>query len=339
MARGICLDFWSGLRSKPHRLSFFAFVLALILAIVITPLAAQAEELAEVPAVPGPKRTIAVGPIEAAGGFELGENWDVGNGLASMLTSALLESDRFHVAERTNLRSVLNEKELQTSKVAGGNSAAGKMTAAQFVVVGSVTEFGSPSKGGGVSVGSSFGGIFGGLGASKKTGKVTLDLRLVDVRSGDVIDSFIVTEKVSKTGLSLKSGYKGVVLGGEQFAKTPLGQATRGALHQAVAKIAESIAALGWEGRIVTFGNGTAIINAGGEAGVHVGDRLRVERLAQVLTDPETGRVLTEGRYYIGDLLVTAVEPEVAFCSFTSSNGSAEPVRGDIVIALEPGTT
>lgn len=299
------------------------------------PTVAFADDLPEVPFVPGPKRTVAVGQIEATGGFDVGENWDVGGGLASMLTTELLQSGRFNIVERADLASVLNEQKVQTSNLTTASPGGGGLTTAQYLIVGSVTEFGAAKKGGGLSLGGSFGGILGGVGLNKKSGQVGLDLRLVDVKTGIVLVSFNVTESVSKTGVALQSGYKGVAIGGEQFVKTPLGQAARAALRQSVIRIAETLAAQNWQGRIVTYENNMTAINVGSDGGVQSGDRFRVERIGQVLTDPETGRVLTEGRYHIGDLVVNSIAPEVSFAAFTSSNGQAEPVRGDLVIPMK----
>src|SRR5579862_8878343 len=82
--------------------------------------AAQAAAPPQTPATPppliGPKPTIAVGVIEATGGYG-DTNWDVGNGLRSMLTKSLEDSGRFIVVERANLDQVLNEKQLQASRV------------------------------------------------------------------------------------------------------------------------------------------------------------------------------------------------------------------------------
>ena len=313
------------------------FFISIFLVFVSVPPPVLAAEQPIITHIPGPKRTIAVGQIEAAGGFEVDENWDVGDGLASMLTTALVESQWFHVPERGGLASLLNEKKLQTSNLVDTANQTGRMTLAQYLIFGSVTEFGGGRKGSGLSIGSSFGGALGGLGVNKKTGRISLDLRLIDTSSGNVLASFTVSEKVSRTGTALQTSYKGVAMGGDQFVKTPLGEASRAALKQAVVRIAQVLAAQQWYGRIVTFEDNQAIINAGSEGGVREGDRFRVERVGETLTDPETGRVLSEGRYFIGELVVHALAPEVAFAHFTPSDGQALPIRGDLVIPLQDG--
>ena len=66
-----------------------------------------------VPEVTGPKRTVAVGKFDSIGAFnnKYG-NWDIGGGLAAMMTTALVESGRFIVVERAQLQQVLAEQEM-----------------------------------------------------------------------------------------------------------------------------------------------------------------------------------------------------------------------------------
>ncbi|MDT9598816.1 CsgG/HfaB family protein [Sphingosinicella rhizophila] len=294
--------------------------------------AQPAASAAPIPVVPGPKRTVAVGEIEANGGFEASENWNVGAGVSAMLTTALANTDRFVMVERGTLTGILNEQQLQASKVAGGTPSRERMTPAHYIIVGSVTDFGSPRSGGGFSIGGSRKGMIGGLGTSRKTGKVGLDLRIVDSRTGKILKSFVVSSKVTQSGIALSGGYKGIALGGDQFSKTPLGEATRRALHDAVVQIATVLAATSWEGRVVEAEGSGVIINLGQEAGVVAGDRLHVERVAKVLTDPATGQILSEERYRVGTLTVTGVEARIARANFTSVDGSAAAARGDLVI-------
>jgi len=326
---------FAGGQSNSRMLGWFiAILLAFGLASSQT---ASAQDLPPIPEVSGPKRAIAVGQIEATGGFDVAENWDVGNGLASMLTTELINSGRFEVAERPGLTSVINERQMQASGVTAAANSGSKLTAAEYIIVGSVTDFGAPSKGGGLSLGSSgLGGALGGIGVSNKSGKVGLDLRVVEVSSGKIVDAFVVSSKASKSGFALKGGYKGIVLGGDQFSKTPLGEATREALHKAVIEIARILDAQPWKGQVVAYSDaeGVAIINLGLEAGIENGDRFRIERVGDVLTDPSTGEILKEARYLIGDLEVTTVEEKVSYAAFRSSNGTAAPERGDDVLPM-----
>src|SRR6185503_2633579 len=135
-----------------------------------------------------------------SGGFTSGEDWQAGPALSAMLAKTLAESGRFVLVERSQLDDVLNEQTLAATGVAGGARPTVKMIPAQYLVVGAVTEFGSPNKGGGMSLGSGLGGgLVGGLAVKKQTGKISIDLRILNPRTGEVIHAFTVTREVSKT--------------------------------------------------------------------------------------------------------------------------------------------
>ena len=74
--------------------------------------------------IPGPRRTIAVGQIDAIGALApAGTSWNVGGSLSAMLSTALQESDRFVVVERNALAQVLNEQQMAANHVSAGTAA------------------------------------------------------------------------------------------------------------------------------------------------------------------------------------------------------------------------
>jgi curli biogenesis system outer membrane secretion channel CsgG len=297
------------------------------------PVAAQPQG-AGLPALVGPKPTVAVGVIEASGGYG-DSNWDVGNGLRSMLTRSLEESGLFTVVERANLDQIINEKQLVASRVAGGGSGAQpRMIAAQYLVVGSVAEFGAPSKGGGFNIGGGLLGGVGGLGLNRQTGKVKIDLRVVNARTGEVIRSFTVEKSASKTGIGLTGDIKGVSFGSDAFMKTPMGDASRKALEDAVMQIADALLTGPWEGKVVQVGASSIYVNAGSESGLRPGDRLRVERIGETLTDPDSGAILSEQRFTLGEVVLMSLQPKISEGRFIPAYDGIYPERGDYVVFL-----
>ncbi len=287
-------------------------------------------------AVPlGPRRTIAVGAIKASGGFASTENWQAGTALSSMLAKTLTESGHFVVVERSDLGDVLTEQQLQATRVTGGGAAGPtvKMIPAQYLVVGGVTEFGAPNQGGGLNVGGlGLGGLVGGLGVKSQTGKISIDLRILNPRTGEVLNAFTVTRSVSRTGVAITGDYHGVSMGGDAFSRTPLGEASRLALVDAAQRIASFVAQTPWEGRVVDFDGSEMIVNAGAEAGLSPGDRLRVERIGRTLTDPDTGQVLSQTRETLGEVVIAQLEPKIAHGRFTAAQPGVDPQRGDLVV-------
>jgi curli biogenesis system outer membrane secretion channel CsgG len=282
----------------------------------------------------GPKRTVAVGVIQASGGFDKSEDWSPGGALSSMLAKSLSDGGRVIVVERAQLDQVLNEQQLTASHVTGGQAQPMvKMIPAQYLVVGSVTEFGAPNSGGGLSIGG-FGssGFGGGLAFKKETGKISIDLRVINTRTGEVVNAFTVSKTVSRTGVSVTTDYRGLSVGSDSFNKTPLGEACREALVDAADRVADVVARSGWEAKVVEADGDDVVVNAGAEAGLNRGDRLRIEHIGRTLTDPDTGQVLSQRHDFVGELVIHDTDDKVAHGRFFADAPGVEPQRGDLVI-------
>ena len=291
---------------------------------------------APVATIPGPKRTIAVGEIDATGiAAPAGTSWSVGSGVSAMLLTALQESDRFIVVERGALTHVLNEQQMAANHVSAGTDAPqpGAIIPAQYIVVGSVTEFGTSDKGSGVSVGGVGGLLSGALSLSSSKGSVAIDLRIVDMRTSAQVAAFTVKKEISSTSVGISGGYKNISLGGNQFWSTPIGEATRAAINEAVGKIAGAVAAGSWEGAVVEADGDALYINGGAEIGLKNGDRLTITRISKTFTDPATGQVLAQRKIVLGTVELTNVEAKLASGHYVATDQVNTPVRGDLVVA------
>ncbi len=294
-----------------------------------------------IPSIKGPKRTVAVGKVDAIGAFtaHYGE-WDIGGGLAAMLVSALKESDQFIVMERANISQLLAEQEMAASGVTkpGTGPELGKLAGIQFLIYGAVTEFGAEDEGGGISLGVSGGGIgnllSGALSQQSASGSVAMDVRVVDTSTGEIVETYQVKEPISSSGFDISAGYQGISLGTNEFYKTPLGEASRRMVTKAVRLVAETAAQTAWTGRIVDFDGRDAYINAGVSSGIQAGDRFMVERVVKRFTDPTTGELLGVRKHEIGVVQVTGVEEKLAYGPFLPL-GTKPPRRGDLVVVME----
>ena len=313
---------------RPDRIRVTLAFCAAILA-----LPAAAAEPMDAPLV-GPKRSIVVDKFDALSTFSAAYgNWDVGGGLSAMLTTALGESGRFVILERANLDRVIGEQQIKTANAAepGAGPQLGRVTAAQLIVIGSVTEFGVENKGSTVSIGVSGANLGGLLGLKKTEGAVALDLRVVDTTTSQVIQALKVREPISNTSLSAGTNYKAMSLGEDSFNNTPLGEATRHALERAVAEIVAVAAREPWQALVVEVDGRNVAINAGRASGLKKGDRFRVEHIVGKLTDPATGEVLSVRRKPLGTVEVRSVEERIAFGVFDRADPQ-KPVRGDLVV-------
>jgi curli biogenesis system outer membrane secretion channel CsgG len=283
----------------------------------------------------GPKHTVMVAPFGTTSHFqgEFGQT-DVGGGLAAMLTTALTESGAYIVVERAHLSNVLAEQELSVTGLARGtgNPLPGALVAAQFMIVGEVTEFSDTDKTKGLGFGIGLGNSVLNLAPQKRTGAVALDLRIVDTRTAEIVEAVKVRETTTAKATAVSFAHKKHSVGSQNFARSPLGQAARKAIDTVVARFAEVASQQPWSGTVVDIEGEFVTISAGAESGLKVGDRLEVRRVAKVLTDPVTGRVLGRRMVTIGEIVIASVEGQLAYARLPV-DASALPGRGDVVLS------
>ena len=287
---------------------------------------------------PGPKRTVAVGKFDAIGSFtQKYGDWDIGGGLAAMLTSALVNSDRFVVVERAELKEILSEQELKAGGLVNKETGPklGKLAGVQLLIYGAVTEFGTQDKGGGINFGFIGGRSPLSLGGAQESasGKVAMDIRVVDTTTGEILESHTVSETIESSAFNLSVGYSGMSLGGDKFDKTPLGEATRGAIQKAVRGITVTAAGQPWTGQVVDIEGAEVYINAGLRSGLKKGDMFMIERVAKTFTDPKTGQVLGTRTKELGILRLTGVQPKLSYGAYSPLE-SSPPKRGDLVVIM-----
>ncbi|MGQ0384387.1 MAG: CsgG/HfaB family protein [Gammaproteobacteria bacterium] len=314
----------------------------ILMAALALPAARAGESAAEetlltaaIPAVDGPKRTVAVAPFGATSAFAAEYGFtDVGGGMAAMLATALVESRQFLVVERAQLSTVLAEQELGANAMTTPESGVqpGALLGAQLLIVGEVTEFSDADKGRGFGLGLNLSGKQLGLSPQSKTGTVGLDVRVIDTSNGRIVAAFQVREQMKSRSVAVNVGYKGRSAGISDFLRTPIGQAARSAINQVVQQFAAVAASQPWSGSVVEADRRTLVINAGADSGVKVGDRFTIRRVAKVLTDPSSGRVLGRRTEILGFATIEEVGDSLAYANFMPVFGSTA-TRGDLVIS------
>ncbi len=153
---------------------------------------------------------------------------DVGWELSGMLANELASIGAFRIVERSKLEAVMREQNLAASgRIAPGTGAQmGKLTGAQYIVLGTVTAYeeNTAGTGGGLSFkGISFGG-------KKKEAYIAVDIRVIDSTTGELDFVRTVEGRSKSSGISVglyKSGFGGS-LASEK--KTPVGKAIRATL-------------------------------------------------------------------------------------------------------------
>lgn len=232
--------------------------------------------------------------------------WALDQGMTDQLTDALMQSGKFIVLERETLNDVIEEQDLAASgRTAKSKSAAtGKLTSAQILIKGAITEFEHKSGGGGQKF--SIKGFS--IGQKREEAHVGVIIRLIDTTTGEVLSSQRVEGKAKSGGVSWGADTHGVSFGSDGFKKTPLGKATQIAIDNAVAFIASEMQTIPFQAKVIRNAGSTIYINAGERNNVSVGDTFNVYSAGEPLIDPDTGETLGFEESKIGTIKVTSIQ-------------------------------
>lgn len=224
----------------------------------------------------------------------------VGRGMADMLITALVNSGKYKVIERTAMEHILKEQGLGQSGVVTSQSAAevGKMLGVEIAVLGSVTEFGH-SRGG---TGGRVKGIR--VGVSKQAAVVAVDVRLINTSTGEIIASKNARKEEKKGGLSFGTP-KFAFNNKNKFDESLVGKAARKAIEEVVEAINAQHDNIPWQAKVVKATGSTVIINVGAETGIENGMEFVVYSQGEELIDPDTGLSLGTEEEKVGRIKVS----------------------------------
>ena len=250
--------------------------------------------------------SIAVMKFENRAPFPLG--WNLSDGMKDVLVDELMRTRRFHVMERPELGSVMQELRFQNSGVTReqNRAALGRLKNVQYLVKGTITDFGHVSRGDGFASGAGW-SIFGG----RTRAVMGLTMYVVDVESGEIICSESIEESVRAKDIAVQAQYSNVGFGGSTFNRTPLGRATAKVIGRAVQRITYTIASQPWQPKLAMIvSEDEVVINGGADRRVQVGAEFDVVTGGPAIVDPDTGDAIgaVPGRA-VGRVRVWLVEP------------------------------
>jgi len=175
----------------------------------------------------GPKKRIAVKAFDFKAAQGSGE---IGRGMSDMLADSLFNSNRFIVLEREQIKEVLEEQDFGASGRVKKETAApiGELEGAELIIRGSVTEFEPKCKGGAVLI------------MAAQQACITLNLRIVDARTGRVVNATTVEGRSGTAGVGLVFATGTLPVGLGAWSKTPMESAIRNCIETAVQHIASS---------------------------------------------------------------------------------------------------
>jgi len=267
-----------------------------------------------------------------------GTDIDVGKGVSDLLVKRLVQDGTYSVIERKAMDKILAEQNFSNSDRANPNSAAriGKLLGVDAIIVGSITQFGNETKNQGVGGG---GGGFGGFGLGgfkHKESKaiVTLDARIVDIDTGEIMAVADGKGTSSRSSTSLVGGggnwhgfgAGGVDFGSSDFQNTIIGEAVKLAVDQMSSGVIAGAPKLQArtikvEGVVAFVEMGKVVLNVGSKNGIKVGDQMSVERVSQEIKDPTTGKVLRRMSTEVGKIEISDVDDISAVGKVVSGTG------------------
>jgi len=213
-----------------------------------------------------------------------------------ILSSRLTQSGKFILLERNDISSVLEE--LNLSNMSEFN------IPADYLILGAVTEFGRTTE-----------GKVGALSRTKKQlANATVNIRLVDVKTGQII--------YSEEGSAEAFSEVGTVIGiGEQagYDASLDDKAIAGAITKLVSNIIENLMEKPWRSFILDIKDGTILIAGGKSQGITIGETFSVFKKGKIINNPQTGFDIEFPGTYIGDLdvlqtLGKTVNNELSVC-------------------------
>ncbi len=261
------------------------------------------------PAHADAKRRIAIMPFDSGSYASAIANVDLGSAIASMLTTKLVKDGTYRLIDRQMLDSVMKEQNLSVSDRADPATACkiGKILSVDAIVVGSITQFGQENKSSSASLptgyipGIPYIGGFGGFGSirsSKSKTKVSIDAKVIDINTTEILAAMQGTGEAKRSGGGI-GGFSSDTYGESAIADEATIQAVDSLSSQIVAEAVkipdnQSLIAKNVEGKIADITGNTATINVGKKSGIQVGSKLNVQRSVKKITDPDSGKVIKE---------------------------------------------
>ncbi len=192
------------------------------------------------------------------------------------------------------------------------------------MIRGAVTEY-EASKAGGAG-GIAVHGI--GIGVGGSVAHVGLDIRIYDTSTGEVLQSHRAVGEAKTTGLAVGGVSGDVAFGAGGYWKTPLGEATRKAINNAVDFIVREMENIPWQSSIIKVEKNVVYITGGQDMNLSAGAIYNVYGVGEELIDPATGLSLGKEESRIGRIEVTSVEEKFSKAKILEGSGFK---TGDVV--------
>lgn len=274
-----------------------------------------------------PKKRVAVIEFENQAGktsetFE--EHATLGKGLTDMLVTQLIASNRFIVLDRLHLNEIFREHEL-IEQGAVHPDVATRLTSAQVLIRGIITHVEATKKEGGRIGIKKIGAV---VGIDRKKTRLALIVQLIDVTTGQILQSETVETQMKKRWLSGQLRHKEATAEVKQEMTESVGKVMEKLMDLAVEKIIAGMQSVPWQGHVIKVSGREIIINAGKDSNVETGLELVVYERGEEMIDPQTNESLGWLDEEIGQIRIEQVGDKFAVGKALEGEGFS---RGNIV--------
>jgi curli biogenesis system outer membrane secretion channel CsgG len=296
--------------------------------------------ISSIPAFTQERPEVAVVAITStASGYSWRSDSPLAIAATDLMINALVNSNRFRLFERAKLDAIMQEQNFQHFSGMVDQSTAvqlGKMIGVGAIVTGTVTN---------VSISSGSGFQIGPVKVRKRSAKVNMTIRFVDVTTGEILYS--ASESCKDSASSVSARLPGSIPGGIGFSEesaadilTAIEEICDNVVESFVEKMDEKIARIEsapLEGYVVqvrstSSGNITQVyINLGESSTIKVGDKVRIYREGEVIRDPKTNEILDRELTIIATGTVRVVKEKLSEAMITEKFSSREIRQEDIV--------
>lgn len=228
----------------------------------------------------------------------------IGKQAVDILTAKLVETEKFILLERVDLDKVTKELSIDNYSPL--------MNMADYLIVGSVTEFGRKNQG--------KSGIFSRT--KRQTAFAKVHVRLIEVRTGLILyseegEGEAVSESGTVFGVGEKAGYDSALND----------KALDAAITNLSSNIIENLLEKPWRSYILGFEEGNIIMAGGRSQNIRKGDVFKVMKEGRSVKNPQTNMVITLPGKFLGKIkavnsLGSTPEAEVTICDILEGDFS-----------------
>lgn len=264
---------------------------------------AQDAPAAGAAAAPAGRASLAVIPFSAPPEVERMSAADL-ELLYDALVRLFVKANKFDVLERTRIQSVVDENRFATSTLGDPANAVqfGKLTGAQYLVVGSIRELSVTETRREIDYVKEI--------ACTQSAKLRIELRVVQTQTGRIVGAH-------SAGDGRKGPVKSAPCGSRQGL---LDDAMNAVAADLVAKVVDAVYPM----KVVAATGEEVTLNRGEGAPFKVGARLNCVATGAPIVDPDTGETLGSDEFPVGSVVVTDIQPKMSRAR--PENGAGIPV-------------